>query len=166
MRGAGSRGGGVVAGLVAAAAFATSGPVAKPLFEAGWTPGGAMLFRLGIGAVLLAGPALHQLRGRYALLRAEWRVVLTFGVVAVGGCSTLYYLAVDRLPVAVALLLEYAAPLLLIGYAWVRTRRTPPCPRVPLPPRRRAETGGNLFAPGGNRVGASSTPDSPERISA
>lgn len=119
---------GLVAGLVAALGFATSGPVVKPLFEAGWTPGGAMLFRLGIGAVLLIGPALHQLRGRYGLLRDEWRILLLFGTVCVGGCSTLYYLAVERLPVAVALLVEYTAPLMLLGLAWLRTRRAPATP--------------------------------------
>ena len=122
---AGGRRAGLVAGLVAALGFATSGPVVKPLLEAGWTPGGAMLFRLSIGALLLAGPTFLTLRGRFGLLRQEWRLLLVFGVVAVGGCSTLYYLAVERLPVAVALLVEYTAPLLLIAYAWLRTRRAP-----------------------------------------
>jgi drug/metabolite transporter (DMT)-like permease len=120
-----SRRTGLVTGLVAALAFATSGPVIKPLLEAGWTPGAAMVFRLGIGAVLLVGPALVALRGRYRLLRDEWRVLVAFGVFSTAGCSTLYYLAVDRLPVAVALLLEYTAPLLLVGLAWLRTRRAP-----------------------------------------
>ncbi|OZB48367.1 MAG: EamA family transporter [Cellulomonas sp. 14-74-6] len=125
VRAAGSRGGGVVAGLVAAAAFATSGPVAKPLLEAGWTPGGAILFRLSFGALLLVGPALWALRGRYRLLVTERRTLLLFGLVGVAGSTSLYYLAVDRLPIAVALLVEYTAPLLLLGWAWARTRRTP-----------------------------------------
>lgn len=116
---------GLVAGLIAALGFATSGPVIKPLLEAGWTPGGAMLYRLSIGAVLLAGPTWFALRGRFGLLRQEWRLLLVFGTVAVGGCATLYYLAVERLPVAVALLVEYTAPLLLLAYAWARTRRAP-----------------------------------------
>lgn len=115
----------MVAGLVAAAAFATSGPVAKPLLEAGWTPGGAILFRLSFGALLLIGPALWALRGRYRLLVTEARTLLLFGLVGVAGSTCLYYLAVDRLPIAVALLVEYTAPLLLLGWAWARTRRTP-----------------------------------------
>ncbi|BDO41816.1 DMT family transporter [Cellulomonas sp. NTE-D12] len=114
-----------MAGLVAAAAFATSGPVAKPLLEAGWTPGGAILFRLSFGALLLVGPALWALRGRYRLLVTERRTLLLFGLVGVAGSTSLYYLAVDRLPIAVALLVEYTAPLLLLGWAWARTRRTP-----------------------------------------
>ena len=125
MRAAGSRSGGVVAGLVAAAAFATSGPVAKPLLEAGWTPGGAILFRLSFGALLLLGPALWSLRGRYRLLVTERRTIVLFGLVGVAASTGLYYLAVDRLPIAVALLVEYTAPLMLLGWGWARTRRTP-----------------------------------------
>ncbi len=125
MRSAGSRSGGIVAGLVAAAAFATSGPVAKPLLEAGWTPGAAILFRLSFGALLLLGPALWALRGRYRLLVTERRTLLLFGLVGVAGSTGLYYLAVARLPIAVALLVEYTAPLLLLGWGWARTRRTP-----------------------------------------
>lgn len=125
MPGTGSRRTGLVAGIVAALAFSTSGPAIKPLLEAGWTPGGALLFRLPLGALLLAVPALLALRGRFHVLRDEWRLVLTFGTVGVAGCSSLYYLAVDRLPVAVALLVEYMAPLLLLGAAWLRTRRAP-----------------------------------------
>lgn len=117
---------GLVVGLVAALAFSTSGPVVKPLLEAGWSPGGAMLLRLSIGALLLLGPAWHALGGRYHLLRDEWRALLLFGVLSVGCGSTMYYLAVDRLPVAVALLVEYTAPLLLLALSWLRTRRRPP----------------------------------------
>lgn len=125
MRSAGSRSGGVVAGLVAAAAFATSGPVAKPLLEAGWTPGGAIVLRLAFGALLLLGPALWVLRGRYRLLVQERRRLLLFGLVGVAASTSLYYLAVDRLPIAVALLVEYTAPLMLLGWGWARTGRTP-----------------------------------------
>lgn len=117
---------GLVVALLAALGFSTSGPVVKPLLEAGWSPGGAMLVRLGIGSVLLAGPALHALHGRYHLLRDEWRALLLFGLLSIGCGSTLYYLAVDRLPVAVALLIEYTAPLLLLALSWLRTRRRPP----------------------------------------
>jgi drug/metabolite transporter (DMT)-like permease len=123
--GSGSRRTGLVVGLLAALGFSTSGPAVKPLLEAGWTPGGAMLVRLCLGALLLLGPALRSLGGRYDLLRDEWRALLLFGVLSVGCGSTLYYLAVDRLPVAVALLVEYTAPLLLLALAWVRTRRMP-----------------------------------------
>lgn len=117
--------GGVVAGLIGAASFATSGPMVKPLLAAGWTPGAAITVRLSLGALLLVVPTLLAVRGRLSRVWAEWRVVVPFGLVGVAGGCTLFYLAVDRLSVAVALLVEYTGPLLLIGWSWLRTRRAP-----------------------------------------
>jgi drug/metabolite transporter (DMT)-like permease len=116
---------GVAIGLLAAFAFATSGPVVKPLLEAGWTPGAAIIVRLGLGTSLLAVPALLALRGRWSLVLREWRTVLGVGVLGVAGAAGFYYAAVARLPVAVALLVEYTSPLLLLGWTWARSRRTP-----------------------------------------
>lgn len=120
-----SRGAGLVAGLVAAAAFATSGPFVKPLLAAGWTPGAALIARIGFGLVLLAGPAALALRGRLRAVAEEWRLVVAFGALGVAGCQAFYFAAVERLPVAVALLVEYTSPVLLVGLAWIRTRRPP-----------------------------------------
>ncbi|MCG2803521.1 MAG: DMT family transporter [Cellulomonas sp.] len=116
---------GVATGLVGAAAFATSGPMVKPLLAIGWTPGAAVLVRLTMGALLLAVPVAVAVRGRFSVIVAHWRLVVTFGLFGVAASSTLFYLAVDRLTVAVTLLLEYTGPLLLIGWAWLRTRRAP-----------------------------------------
>jgi len=119
------RGVGIAAGLVAALAFATSGPVVKPLLAAGWTPGAAIVVRLWLGSLLLAAPAAWALRGRWRALRTDGATVVGLGLLGVAGASALYFLAVDRLPVAVALLVEYTGPLLLLGWTWARTRRTP-----------------------------------------
>ena len=116
---------GLLVGLAAAAAFATSGPFVKPLLEAGWTPGGAIIVRLTIGALLLAIPTALALRGRWSSARDNWRWIVAFGVMGVAAPSTLYFLAVDRLPVAVALLVEYTGPLLLIAWTWLRTGTMP-----------------------------------------
>lgn len=123
-----ARASGLVVGLAASLAFATSGPFVKPLLVAGWTPGGAIIVRLVVGAVLLAVPtvlALRTLRDPRGAVRESWRWVVAFGVMGVAAPSTLYFLAVERLPVAVALLVEYTGPLLLIAFSWLRTRRTP-----------------------------------------
>lgn len=119
------RGAGIAAGLLAASAFAASGPFVKPLLTAGWTPGAAVLARIGVATALLAGPALWLVRGRLGVVAAEWRLVLAFGAMGVAGCQAFYFAAVDRLPVAVALLVEYTSPVLLVGYAWLRHRRSP-----------------------------------------
>lgn len=123
-----ARGLGLLVGLAASAAFATSGPFVKPLLESGWTPGGAIIVRLSIGAVLLAVPtliALRRARNGWRTVVENWRWIVAFGVMGVAAPSTLYFLAVERLPVAVALLVEYTGPLLLIGWTWLRTRRMP-----------------------------------------
>ncbi len=119
------RGVGIAVGLVAAFAFATSGPMVKPLLLAGWTPGAAILVRLWLGALLLAIPTALALRGRWHVLRDDWRTVVLLGLFGVVGAAALYFLAVDRLPVAVALLVEYTGPLLLLAWSWARTGRTP-----------------------------------------
>ena len=59
------------------------------------------------------------------MLRDEWRTILGFGLLGVATASTMYYLAVDRLPVAVALLIEYTGPLLLVAWRWARDRQAP-----------------------------------------
>jgi len=125
VQGSGARSAGIVAGLVAALAFATSGPVVKPLLAAGWSPGAAIVVRLALGALLLAGPAAWALRGRWGALRTDWPTVVGLGLLGVAGASTLYFFAVDRLPVAVALLVEYTGPLLLLAWGWARTGQVP-----------------------------------------
>ena len=85
-----------------------------------------VLARALCSAVVLAPFALVALRGSRRALRSEWRLVLGFGLVAVAGTQLCYFAAVERLPVGVALLLEYLAPVLLVGLAWARTRRVPP----------------------------------------
>ena len=51
--------------------------------------------------------------------------MVAYGVVAVAGAQLCYFSAVQYLSIGVALLLEYLAPVLLIGYHWVVRRRRP-----------------------------------------
>jgi len=62
-------GAGLAFGLLSAAAFGTSGTFGSALIDAGWSPAGAVLARVSVAALVLAVPALIQLRGRWALLR-------------------------------------------------------------------------------------------------
>lgn len=117
---------GIVLGLAAAFGFATSGPLVKGLFQSGWTPLGAVFVRTGLASVILAPLGLISMRGRWALLRGEWPVVVGFGVLSVAVSQVCYFAAVQRMPVGISLLIEYLAPVLLVGLAWVRTRLAPP----------------------------------------
>ncbi|HET6188943.1 MAG TPA: EamA family transporter, partial [Trebonia sp.] len=120
-----SRGTGLVIGLLSAAAFGTSGTFGTSLIGAGWSPAGAVLARVSIAALVLTGPALVQLRGRWALLRRwGWRTV-AYGCVGVAACQLGYFNAISRMPVGIALLIEYMGILLVVGWLWARHGQRP-----------------------------------------
>src|SRR4051812_10070429 len=107
------------------AAFGTSGVLARSLLDSGWTPAAAVTIRVTVAAVALTLPALLQLRGRWSLLVRNLPAVLAFGLVAVAGCQLAYFLAVSRLSVGVALLLEYSGVVLVVLWTWLRSGRRP-----------------------------------------
>jgi drug/metabolite transporter (DMT)-like permease len=116
---------GLLIALVAAFSFGMSGAFIKPLLEAGWSPAAAVTVRALVGGLILLAPAVVLLRGRWvSLWRARWRV-LVMALIGVAGCQLAYFAAIDRIPVSTAILLEYMAPVLLVGFFWVRTRRVP-----------------------------------------
>lgn len=117
---------GLLLALSSAAAFGTSGSFAKGLLVAGWTPAAAVTWRVGVGALALAIPAMIAMRGRWHLLRRGWPTIVLFGLIAVAGCQLAYFLAVERLSVAVALLLEYLGVVLVVGWLWLRGQRPRP----------------------------------------
>ena len=111
--------------LASAAAFATSGAFGKSLLVGGWSPGAVVTMRITLAAVVLLGPALWSLRGRWAALRRNAWVVVCYGLTGVAGCQLAYFNAVTHLSVGVALLLEYLAPVLIVGWLWLRHRQAP-----------------------------------------
>jgi drug/metabolite transporter (DMT)-like permease len=119
------RASGLVFALTAAAAFGTSGAFIKPLLDTGWSPAAAVAVRAGAGGLVLLIPALIALRGRFGLLFAAWRFILLYGLIAVIGAQVFYFAAIERMPIGVALLIEYTAPVLLVLLAWARTRIPP-----------------------------------------
>jgi drug/metabolite transporter (DMT)-like permease len=116
---------GLVAALISAAAFGTSGAFIKPLLEAGWSPVAAVTARALTAGLVLLPFVLLSLRGRWATLWRARRRVLGMGLVGVAFTQATYFAAIQRIPVATALLIEYLAPLLLVAYAWAVTRRMP-----------------------------------------
>ncbi len=116
---------GIVLGLGAGLAFGAGGVFVKPLLESGWSPGAAVLARISIAAALLAIPGLIALRfDLRPLWRARWTVLL-YGLVAVAGVQFAFYASLERIPVSMTLLIEYLAPIALVLFAWMRTRRMP-----------------------------------------
>ncbi len=72
--------------------------------------------RLGLGVLLLLVVARPRLRGR---VWRDWRAVLAFGTV-LGLMNLSFYLALERLPLGVAVTIEFLGPL---GLAAVMSRR-------------------------------------------
>ncbi|CAN5335532.1 EamA family transporter [soil metagenome] len=116
--------GAIAVALVSAASFGLSGPFAKALLEAGWSPSAAVLVRVGGAALVLLPFVLRAWRKRRPSTR-DGRILLTYGVVAVAGAQLCYFSAVQTLSVGVALLLEYLAPVMMVAFVWTRTRRAP-----------------------------------------
>jgi drug/metabolite transporter (DMT)-like permease len=116
---------GLLFALGSAAAFGMSGSLARSLIDLGWSPPAIVAVRVGGAFLVLLVPTLFLLR-RIGLptLRQSGRLLI-YGIVAVGLAQLCYFSAVQYLSVAVALLLEYLAPVLLIGWHWARSRRRP-----------------------------------------
>lgn len=116
---------GLIFGLVASLTFATSGAFLKPLLESGWSPAAAVTVRAGIAALVLLPFALLSLRGRWSTVwQARWRI-LGMGLVGVAATQLAYFASLQRIPVSTALLIEYLAPVLIVVFVWVSTRRAP-----------------------------------------
>ncbi|MBC9729619.1 DMT family transporter [Streptomyces sp. TRM68367] len=122
----GSRGKGVGLGLAlaSAVAFGGSGVAAKPLIEAGLDPLHVVWLRVA-GAALVMLPLAVRHR---ALLRRRPGLLAGFGLLAVAGVQACYFAALSRIPVGVALLVEYLAPALVLG--WVRFVQRRPVTRA------------------------------------
>jgi len=116
---------GLVLAVSSAFAFGSSGPFAKSLMEAGWSPTAAVTARLAGGALLMAVFA--------TIVRPDWfreavqhaKTIVAYGVIPIAGAQLCYFNAVAHLSVGVALLLEYTAPILVVGWVWATTQRRP-----------------------------------------
>jgi drug/metabolite transporter (DMT)-like permease len=106
-------------GVFSSVAFGTSGALGKALIGAGMSPLQASLTRVA-GATLVLVPVMLALRWRAVgvAVRRRWPLLLLYGVMGVAGCQSFYFIAASRLPVGVAILLEFTGPVLVVG--WTR----------------------------------------------
>jgi drug/metabolite transporter (DMT)-like permease len=116
---------GMAFAVTSALTFATSGPFAKALMEAGWTPIAAVTARMAGGALAIALFATIVRPGWVREAIAHGKTVVVYGLIPIAGAQLCYYNAVANLSVGVALLLEYLAPVLVVGWVWAMTRRRP-----------------------------------------
>lgn len=101
--------------------FASSGPLAKAVLVTGWSPVAVTSVRIVVAAVLLAAVA-GALRPRVLRFRrADLSLLLGYGLLGVAGVQLLFFVAVARVPVGVAMVLVNLAPALVA--LWVRVVR-------------------------------------------
>jgi drug/metabolite transporter (DMT)-like permease len=110
---------------LSASSFGLAGPLARGLQEAGWTSAAAVAVRVLLAAVVLAPAAVLQLRGRWNLLLRTAPLITAYGLVAIAGCQLAYFTAVAHMEVGVALLIEFTAPVAVVGWLWLRHRQRP-----------------------------------------
>jgi drug/metabolite transporter (DMT)-like permease len=111
--------------LASAAAFGLSGSLASSLLVTGWSPAAVVAARVGGAFLVLLIPCLLLLRRIGLPSGRTSRRMIAYGIVAVAGAQLCYFSAVQHLSVGVALLLEYLAPVLLIGWLWWRRGQRP-----------------------------------------
>ncbi len=103
--------------IAGALTFAVNGSVSKVTLTSGVDSLALVLLRctgamLGLLLlVLIVEPA------RLRVSRAEWPLLLVYGVVGIAMVQWLYFVAIARLPVGLALLLEFTAPVLVALWA-------------------------------------------------
>jgi len=116
---------GLLPALVSATTFGLAGSLARSLLDLGWSPAAVVVARVGGAFLVLFLPCLMLLR-RIGLpsARQSGRMVV-YGLVPVALAQLCYFSSVQYLSIGVALLLEYLAPVLLIGWHWARNRRRP-----------------------------------------
>jgi len=107
--------------LTAAAFFGVGGIIAKTAFNSGVQPSILAEWRV-LFAFLVFISIFAALRFDLRIQRADLLLFAVFGVIGLAGVSLIYYEAIKRIPIGVALVIEYTGPVLLLGYARFRGR--------------------------------------------
>lgn len=102
--------------------------MARAAMDAGLSPQQVASARICLAAVLLLVGALLIRPSTLKLRRRDLPLLLAYGLAGVAIVQLLYFVAVARLPVGVAMLLEYTSPVLVT--LWVRFVRRTVLPRA------------------------------------
>jgi drug/metabolite transporter (DMT)-like permease len=110
---------GYAATLTAAGLFAVNGTVSTLALQAGLPPARLTALRCAGAAVGLLAFLLVASPGRLRVAARELPFLAVFGVVGVAFTQWLYYVAIGRLPVGIALVFEMTAPVLIALWVWL-----------------------------------------------
>lgn len=101
--------------------FASSGSLAAAVMEVGWSPAAVTSVRIGSAAVLLVLVVAVWRPRALRFGRADLPLLVGYGLLGVAGVQLLFFVAVARVPVGVAMVLVNVAPALVA--LWVRVVR-------------------------------------------
>lgn len=97
--------------LLGVVAFSVNAGVSRILLDSGISAGALSGVRSVGSAVLLAVAVALFRRNLWRIPRRDWNVLVAYGVVGLSVMPLLYFEAISRIPIGLALLLEYLAPL-------------------------------------------------------
>lgn len=107
--------------LSATILFALNGSVVKAILQSGVSATSLSEVRAtGAFLILLVIVAITRPRA-LRIQRGEWRLLLAYGVIGVSMTQYLYFVALERLAIGIALIIEFTAPIFVV--LWVRFGR-------------------------------------------
>jgi drug/metabolite transporter (DMT)-like permease len=111
---------GTVAVVSAGALWAIAATVARDLFEDGVPP-----LELAAARAVIAALALSLIRPAWARAKEPKPLLVVSLGLAIALVNAAYYVAIDHLAVAVAIVLQYTGPAMLVGWIALRSKTTP-----------------------------------------
>ena len=109
---------GYLLAAVAAAMFAVNGSIAKLLLEDGVSAAHLSQLRVTVSFVMLAGALALVDRRRLRIARVDVPRMAWLGFAGVAIVQFSYFLAIERLPISVALVIQFTGPLMVL--LWLR----------------------------------------------
>ncbi|MEC3914698.1 EamA family transporter [Nocardia sp. CDC160] len=112
--------------LISWTLFATSGPLAKAVMAAGWSPAEVTVARIGMAAGVLL-PVVAVVRPQaLKFRRGDLWTLGGYAALGVAGVQLLFFVAVQRVPIGLVMVLVNLAPVLVALWAqFVRRTRLP-----------------------------------------
>ncbi|MGW2155840.1 EamA family transporter [Nonomuraea sp. NPDC001699] len=114
---------GLIMALTSACCFGFAGVAAKALGHVGLGSLQAVWIRLLIGSCLLVPFVLLRRRDALRVPRSVLPAMAAYGLLAVAGAQGMFFAALSRIPVGIALLIVYLAPVLVLLWVRVMWRR-------------------------------------------
>jgi len=114
---------GYLLAAVAAGMFAVNGSLARYLLDDGISPAHLSQLRVTVAFALLAGTLAVVDRGRMRIAPADVPRMAWLGLAGVAIVQFSYFLAIDRLPISVALVIQFTGPLMVLLWLRVVHRR-------------------------------------------